>query len=51
MPKRNHTQSIGKNYVHKLLFGHVQILETQCSYILIKTCQSTAIIIQLYHLL
>ena len=22
------TQSIGKNFMHKLLFGHVQILET-----------------------
>ena len=26
--KSHHTQSIGKNYIHKLPFGHVQIVET-----------------------
>ena len=26
--KSHHTQGIGNNSVHKLLFGHVQILET-----------------------
>ena len=26
--KSRHTQSIGKNYIHKLPFGHVQIVET-----------------------
>ena len=26
--KIHHTQSIGKNSVHKILIGHVQILET-----------------------
>ena len=41
---------IRKKSVYKLLFGHVQISETQCSYIIIKTYESTISIIQLYHL-
>ena len=28
LSESHHTQSIGKNSVHKLLFGHVQILES-----------------------
>ena len=28
LSESHHTQSIGKSSVHKLLFGHVQILES-----------------------
>ena len=50
MSKSHHTQSIGKNYVHKLPFGHAQILETWCSYIVIETYESTVSITQVYNL-
>ena len=30
-------QSKRKNSVYQLLFGHIQILETQCLYMAIKT--------------
>ena len=49
--KSHHTQSVTKNSVHKLLFSHVLFLETQCSYIIIKTYESTISVIQLYILL
>ena len=32
MLKCHHTQSVRKNYVNKLLFGHNKILEKECSY-------------------
>ena len=32
-------QSKRKNSVYQLLFGHIQILETQCLYMAIKTWQ------------
>ena len=47
MSKIHHSQSIGKNYVHKLLFGRGIILQTQCSYIVILRYESEVIIIQL----
>ena len=48
--KSYHTQSIRKNSLHKLLLDYVQILETQCSYIIIKTYENKVSIIQLYNL-
>ena len=45
MSKRYHTQIVKKNSVNKL-FSHVQILETQCSYAIIKTYESTTNITQ-----
>ena len=33
MSKSYDTQNARRNFVHELLFGHVQILEKQCSYI------------------
>ena len=45
--KSYHTQSIRKNYLHKLLLDHVQILETQCSDSIIKTYENKFSIIQL----
>ena len=50
MPKSHYTQSIEKNYVHKLLFGDVQILASQCSCIVIQTYESTVSITQVYNL-
>ena len=44
--KSHHTQSIKT----KLLFGHAQILETQCYFTIIKTYESTVSILQLYNL-
>ena len=44
--KSHHTQSIRNNSVHKF---YIQFLETQCFYIIIKTCESTIGIIQLYN--
>ena len=49
--KSHYTQSVRKNSVHKLLFSHVRFLETQCSYIIIKTHEITVSIIHLYILL
>ena len=43
MSKSLQTQSIRKNSVHKLLFGHAQISETQLLY------GSEGSIMQLYH--
>ena len=37
MSNSHQTQRIVKHSVHKLLFGHIQIVEIQCSYIIIKT--------------
>ena len=34
--KSHQTQSIRRNSVHKLLFDHVQSLETQCYFIIVK---------------
>ena len=36
--------------MHKLLFGHVQFLETQCFYVIIRTYKSKTSVIQLYNL-
>ena len=36
--------------MHKLLFGHVQILQTQCFYVIIRTYKSKTSVIQLYNL-
>ena len=47
--KKSSYSKYKKNSVHKLLFGHVQILETQCSYIIIKTWKQVSIM-QLYNL-
>ena len=51
MPKSHHSQSITKNghelfsqsYLSLSLIGHVHILETQCSYIVTKTSESTVL--------
>ena len=39
--KNRHIQCITKKFLCKLLFGHVQILETQRSYLLIMTYEIT----------
>ena len=36
--------------MHKLLFGYVQILQTQCFYVIIRTYKSKTSVIQLYNL-
>ena len=46
--RSHHTQSIKENSVHKLIFGHVQILEIQCPYTKIMTYQSTVSIIKVH---
>lgn len=50
MSKNHQTQSIRKSSLHKLLFGYVQTLVTQCSYITINTYESIVSIIKLYNL-
>ena len=47
MSKSQHTQSIRKNFVHKSNIWPCSILETKCSYIMLKTYDST---ISLYNL-
>ena len=50
MSKGHRTKSI-KNSVHKLLFCHVQILETQCSDTIISTYANTVSILFNYTIL
>lgn len=50
MSKNHQTQSIRKSSLHKLLFGYVQTLVTQCSYITINTYESIVSIKKLYNL-
>ena len=47
MSKSHHTQGFGKHPVYKLVFGHVQILENYCCYIVIQTYESTVSITKL----
>ena len=46
----HHTQSIAKNSLHKLLFDHVQSLETLCSDLVIQTYKSAVSTIELCYL-
>ena len=50
MSKSHHSQSIRKNFVYLLIFGHIQILGTLCSYKVIQTYESKVSIMQLYNL-
>ena len=50
MSKSHHSQSIRKNFVYILIFGHIQILGTLCSYTVIQTYESKVSIMQLYNL-